>query len=544
MATQLTLNSVDYNENLVIDWTHNQPPLKNPSGKVGEFIDSMIEKYKNKCQLQPDGHTIYLPLEKGMAKAMSVNENGEMVWTELEAVTRHPPINKDGTNTLIKIKTESGREVIATKAKSFLTYKDDKIIPIEGSSLKIGDLVPIVNKIRPEKFRTNIDLKSILDPKQVVFTDYMIKAKDLILEANKKGPKTPWFSQIKYFVPYNSSDSLRVTIERALTHNGEYKLENTKNKRSNRSNRVTCNKYKLMFENGMVYPKNWTVGQVKVNGIPSIIKLDREFGFLVGAYLSEGCVSKHQVGIANNNENYRNMATTWTRKLNISDRINQKINEMGESTSIFIHSTLLRDFLVTICGQGSYEKKVPSFAYSAPDDFVKGLLDGYICGDGNISKNGGMTVYSRSKSLRDGVSTLLTRFNIITRLSESMLVNQNDSDSVQKPLYSLSTSVYEAPKLEDIITAIDYKHERLLEIKNNSKSKDRRKLNTFNDLLLDPITSIKDYIPDHPYVYDLTVKDTKNMTSTNGICLRDKRNVSLTGGSAVRKNPNERTRVN
>lgn len=557
----MTLNSVEYNEHLVIDWTSDKllPTIKkelcinnkkriyegpvNPCGKIGEFIDALVETYKEDIQLQPDGVTIYLPLKPGTAKAMSVNDDGNMVWTELEAVTRHPPINKDGTSTLIKITTESGRSVIATKAKSFLTYKDSKIVPIEGSKLIVGDLMPIVNKTRSGEYRTTINLRSILNPKEVVFTDNMIIAKELILEANKTGSKTKWFHKIQHLVPYNRSDSLRVAIERALIHSGDENLANTDNKRSNR---ITGDKYLQMFEQGRIYSKSWAVGSGKVNSIPSIIELDREFGFLIGAYLAEGCVSKHQVGIANNNENYRNMATAWSRKQNISDRINSRINERGESTSICIHSTILRDFLVNICGRGSYEKRVPSFSYSAPDDFIKGILDGYISGDGFISENGNMVCSTRSKKLRDGITLLLARFQIKCKLTEHILYNKTSKEILggeNKPMYNIYTSVYEGSKLVDIITAIDYKHERLVDVANNPKSNDNRKLNTFNDVLLDPIISIEDYTSEHPYVYDLTVKDTKNMTSTNGICLRDK-HVSLTEGGAVRKNPIEQLSVN
>jgi DNA-directed RNA polymerase beta' subunit len=149
-ATQLTLNSVEYNTNLVIQWTHpyELPPVR-PTECAGLFIDKLIETYPSKCQVQPDGVTIYLPLEKGTAKAMSTDEDGNVMWTELEAVTRHPPINKDGSSTLIKVTTKTGREVICTKAKSFLTYNKEtkKIIPKNGSDLSIGDPIPIVNSI-------------------------------------------------------------------------------------------------------------------------------------------------------------------------------------------------------------------------------------------------------------------------------------------------------------------------------------------------------------------------------------------------------------
>ena len=50
----------------------------------------------------------------------SLDEDGNMVWKRIEAVTRHPVINKDGTNTMIRVTTKEHREVVATKAKSFL----------------------------------------------------------------------------------------------------------------------------------------------------------------------------------------------------------------------------------------------------------------------------------------------------------------------------------------------------------------------------------------------------------------------------------------
>ena len=52
-----------------------------------------------------------------------MDEDGRASWEALEAVTRHPPINKDGSHTLLKVTTKSGRSVIATRAKSFLVVK-------------------------------------------------------------------------------------------------------------------------------------------------------------------------------------------------------------------------------------------------------------------------------------------------------------------------------------------------------------------------------------------------------------------------------------
>ncbi len=509
---------------MVIDWTKNGecPPVR-PNRKIGEFIDSLIKNNPEKCEMQPDGHTIYLPLEKGTAKAMSVDENGNIVWTELEAVTRHPPINKDGSNTLLKIITKSGREAIATKAKSFLVYEDGKIKDVEGSDLKIGDLIPVVNRCRSQEFRKNIDLKNILDPRECVFTDYMILAKNIMVEANRTGPKTEWFNKIKHKVPYNRSDTLRVSIERAMIANGE-QVETV----NIRANDIRAEKAKLMFVQGKVYPKSWgKFADLQVNSIPSSIELDRELGFLIGAYLAEGCVTNFQVCIANNDENYRKMATAWTDRQNITNRLNfskcggpdKNNGDNVISTSVCIHSTILRNFLVNVCGKGSYEKRVPEFAYSAPDSFVEGLLDAYICGDGCVLGDGSMVVSSRSKSLRDGISLLLLRFGIYNKLSEGKMINKKDKKDptgISKPVYNIRTWTGECSKFT-FITAIGYKTQRQLD----NSHKISHTFDTFNDTLLDPIVSIEDYVSEYPFVYDLTVEGTRNMTGVNGFFLAD-----------------------
>lgn len=519
-----TLNSVDYHTKLLVDWTAENPPPVPIDSDIGYFIDEMIEKYPEKVQLQPDGQTIYMPLEKGTAKAMSTDEDGNILWTELQAITRHPPINKDGSKTLIKVTTESGRSVICTKAKSFLTMVDGKLKETEGSFLKLGDSIPITGKIESQNYRKTLNLQSVLDPRKHVFTDNMIYAKNVLIEANKNGPKTPWFSKIKHMVPYNRSDSLRVTIERAMIHNDED--IQTINKRANR---ITGNKHKEMFIPGLVYPKSWAVGPCKVSGIPSVIPLDRDFGFLIGSYLAEGCLSKHQVGIANNDENYRKMAMKWADRNSLTWRLNGG-DENGNGTELrgvtsFIHSTLLRDLLEILCGNGSYNKRVPSFSFSAPDEFVIGLLDAYICGDGTVTETAYVTLPSRSKSLRDGISHLLSRFDIRTKLSVSKLVDkkdQKDPTGTLKDMYHTYISVHEVEKMSKLITVIDYKRDRIINKLKKGTRKDNRKFNTFNEVLMDPIIKIEEYESSKPFVYDLTVEKTKNMVTIEGVHIRDK----------------------
>lgn len=528
VCTQLSLSSVDYKTTLMIDWTHQTelPPCR-PNDYVGKFIDALIEKYPEKCQLQQDGHTIWLPLEKGTAKALSSDEDGNMMWTELEAVTRHLPINKDGTKTLIKIKTKSGRDAICTKNKSFLVYDkiSNKIIEKEGCDVKVGDLVPVTKVLKSEEYRTSIDVATILNPREHLFTDFMIEAKQVMDDfdrryAGRNGGRSPWFHEIKHKVPYTRSDGLRKSFEQ------HYNEDNAQSR--------------SLFTPGKVFPKAWYSYMKKDDtfaGIPRIIELDRDFGFLVGAFLAEGFSSRFQLGIANNNENYRNMVVKWAEKNNITYRLNikkyseyknEKVNGYQDGVSILMHSTMLRNLMVEICGSGSYEKRVPEFAFTAPDIFVEGLLDGYLCGDGAVHLKGNITACSRSKRLRDGIATLLSRFDIFPTLTENKCYNKfshditeyekNHKEEYEVPNYCVYIHVVDVPKFKDIITAIDYKQQRVNESKPINK---RHKLNVFKDVVLDPVIEVEEYTSEYEYVYDLTVEKTRNMTSSNGVVLRD-----------------------
>ena len=53
-------------------------------------------------------------------KVLAPTENGNMIWDNVKAITKHPVINKDGSSTLLKVTTLSGRSLIATKAKGFM----------------------------------------------------------------------------------------------------------------------------------------------------------------------------------------------------------------------------------------------------------------------------------------------------------------------------------------------------------------------------------------------------------------------------------------
>jgi hypothetical protein len=194
------------------------------------------------------------------------NEEGETVWRRIEAVTQHPVINEDGSNTMLKVTTRGCREITATKAKSFLQLIDGKIQPVNGKDLNVGDYLPVSRKPLDYTEIHTLDLKTILSPTEYIYGSEFKKACEVMVEYQwwkKHANKT-------FTLPYARSDSVV-----AAFHNSD----------------------QCAYNNGFVYTKRNSICNYL---IPETITMDYDFGYLLGAYVAEGCVTRHQISIANN----------------------------------------------------------------------------------------------------------------------------------------------------------------------------------------------------------------------------------------------------
>lgn len=474
---QLTLNSVDWDTDLIVRWhAYNDAPMH---GSVGLMIDALM---KQNTPLHPDPKepsTTYLEIPKGHAEALTIDDAGRVSWKPLLAVTRHPPKNKDGSNMLLKITTKSGRTVTCTKAKSFLVVENDQVKEISGEDLRVGHQLPVTYTLPPTE-TYYLDLSVYLNKKETLFTSSCVAAHKSMMSGEKS-----WFPPHKPTLPYSRSDSCRV----ALT------------------------KFQHLLQAGFVYPK---VGHHSAAGIPEHVELTRSFGFFIGAYLAEGCLTDHQVHISNNDPEYRAAAAEWPSSIGIKyhETLPEHMHKNGRiSISIMFHSSLLVRILRRVCGSGAFEKKVPVCAFSAPESFVCGLLDAYISGDGSVSKNGAISAGSRSEKLIDNLMLLLHRIGVpSTRMAFAVK---------DKPNFALYVRLLHAQQFARMVTLTDKgKMKRLLEAKPKNGFR-KRKIQYCNDVMLDAVKSIEEVPSSHPFVYDLTVADTKNMVEGSGVGLRD-----------------------
>ena len=480
-----TLNSIDWKEQIL--YSKHDNVIVEP---IGKMIDNLLEKFPKEIEHIKENRTEYLPLEDGYY-IPSCDEDGYTDWYKIEAITRHLPVGK-----LVKIKTQSGREVTATQSKSFLIWNNHtfKFEPINGSDIKVGDIVPTTSRLNRLSTQEYFHLDTIFPRDQYLYTDEVVKARNYKLSG-----ETCWWKnhyKIDFVLPYNRPDTLFGKRKDFL---------------------MSC-------KPGYIYMHT---SNVLVSHMTDKIKLDNDFGFIIGIYLADGWVTKTFVGISKNNENIRKRVTDWCDKYGITYHLVTTVDKYikGTSNDLKIHSTLLARMFKIICDTGSENKYIPSFAYTAPDDFIRGLMDGYFSGDGSVcKKSGSITCSSVSENLTLGVSFLLSYLGIFGKLYTNNIGTKTENI---KKIYNLKISNDFAKTFsKEIHLTENDKQDRLLNITMTrdymyERGRSQEDYPEYLDVYFDEIVSI-DYVDGSTeFVYDLTVEITRNFQLYSGLTLRD-----------------------
>jgi DNA-directed RNA polymerase beta' subunit len=510
-TTQLTLNSVTYETEIVV--RNQKKEIKKV--QIGDFVKEHIEKSKQ-IQYMEDKDTTYAELsqEDEYYEVPSANEEGHTLWTRIEAVTKHPVINEDGSNTMLKLTTKGCREVIVTRAKSCLQLIDGKIQGIDSKDLKVGDYLPVSKKPLEYQPTDELDLRTILPQNEYLYGNDYKKAKEVMNQHE-------WWSKHSgktFILPHARSDSF-----------------------------VDLTKANKNIHENCVYMKMTNNCEYKV---PDKIPLDYDFGYLIGAYCAEGCMTKHQISIANNDLEYLTPIERLCEKWNITTKIYKTANKIQEgwtSQDIRIYNTVLCRILDSLCGKLSHNKFVSDKIVFSNPQCIMGFLDAYIGGDGCVKKCSqserieNICACSVSKTMLTDIMVMLKNMGIVANMNKPRKIESNNRGSKNiKQTYMLTIRNKQAHKLAHMLhLPIHSKHGRIDKLMDQSflYEYDKAYLTVPNkingetvmeprndrmpDILFDEIVSIEEVPNTTPYAYDLTVEITRNFDCYNGLCEND-----------------------
>jgi len=342
-----TQMSVPYDERVVVRRNGETDIVE-----IGTLVDDVVDSSESHSV---DGHEV--ALAPGGLETLSLSGDETVCWKDVEEVSRH-----ETPDELLRFELESGRTIRATKAHSFVTRRDNEVVPVSGDDLEVGDWLPVVASFEGDE-TDEIDLREYLPA-----TDY-------------------WYTS-------------------TLTDGGVDAVPAGEDQLRNKRDALESGR----IDEDTVYPVGGTVG------LPERFPLDSETGFFVGAWLSEGSLTEHYVSVSNVDETFQDGVRAFADRFDLS--VNEYENDSGfaRGYDVRVNGTVLADFLRAACVENG-QKVVPGFAFGATDAFVRGLLRGYFSGDGNVAE-GAVRSSSTSDRLTAGIALLLARFDVYATLGE------------------------------------------------------------------------------------------------------------------------------
>ena len=459
--------------------------------KIGDWIDGYLDTHPDDIERdvsRPDFEFLRID-EKYDVFIPTGDEKGVVSWGRLTAVTRHDP-----TDVMYDIETCSGRRVTVADSESLLIWDGSAYIKKHSNMVKVGDCVPIVTHIpEPPQEVSHVDMKEYLPKTQYVYGSDFHKCVQLMREAQGDAMHIPrgWYERNNgntFTLPYSS----KARVQRATV----------------RSN--------IDLKSGCVYPYH---ASRMHSHFPEKFELNYENGVFIGLYLADGCAhdASGTVSITKQDSGVQQFVEKWFDSYSITHRVDVSENSHGRSESVIGSSTLLVRFLNAFVGTKASGKHVPSVAHAAPLSFVKGILNGYISGDGCI-EDGGVVTSSASKALTEGISLLCARIGVFGKISVKQLKTNNMATKLIQPSYVLSIRAQWGIMLANTLELIhDKKRDKLKHI---SFTTSHRNYDPINETVKDRIVKITKRVGENK-MYDVTVPSTLNFVIKNGMNVRD-----------------------
>eukprot|EP00798_Chlamydomonas_sp_ICE-L_P006305 gene6305-biopygen1438 len=493
--------------------------------RIGEWVDAHLARETEDVQRFPEERDLELLEIKKTVHIPTLDYDGVVTWGAMTAVTRHDPGER-----LYKIITKGGREVTVAESKSLLVWNTDeeKFEEKDSPDVKVGDFLPVTMRLaEPPMVCTHVDVSDFFPKTEYIYgTDFNL-ARRMMEEAQGSRIQIPRGWWIKhngkeFTLPYKDKASLKRPTS------GESFKSDVVDSDDDMSS--TLSEFLLLFSTGRSETVNIKDGCVypfhasRCHGhILEKFELDFEFGVFIGLYLADGhtCVKSGVVGISKNDECVHDFVKEWfTNKLGLKTRLAKNTNKLGTSYTMFGFLSLLARFLDRFVGHGSRNKHIPDIAYIAPLDFVRGLLSGYISGDGSIDENGEVSSSLVSRRLTEGISMLCNRLGVFGKISTTEKKTNNLGTTNIAPMHTMSVRAQWASKLANALELVHpAKQHRLKTMKAAAPHANYKER---NDVVLDPIRSIDIIgVDGHPKLYDVTVPSTLNFIAANGLGIAD-----------------------
>ncbi len=349
---------------------------------------------------------------------------------------------------------------------------------IEFMSVRIGEFVDNLIDLFPQStFNTGYE--------NSVETDLSICESEYYVSSVNELEQTNWCK-----ISHVSRHPVNGDLMKIKTKSGRIVESTTSHSHLIRSNNKVMPIVGADMKIGMRIPVSLTLKSVFEKCFVNIgnkeYELDRLFGWFIGAYLAEGSINYNTICISSIQPSFQENVKLIVERFGLKLYISEKQGDYGLSIDMRFTCKPLADLLKTTCGNGSFVKTVPDFAFTAPELFKASLLQAYMDGDGNFQHDNNhhqIRVCSRSLQLIKDMALLFNYFAIFASI--------NTTNTRGSELHHLSiSSKYSIVYLNCIGSSVEHKLNSLTQLsdyatRNNAHnlSDDIDKINGLGELI-------------------------------------------------------------
>ena len=499
---------------------------------IGEFVNTFLKKGENSKKIK--------------SWEALTTEGQKTFFKPITHVHKH-----ESKNNLINVRLNSGFETRITKNHELFTFgkkkqfikthaeknkfialplkckniQNETIIDLEKELIKTNllNVKKHVTNLSQSKIRilkTNKEVLSKINEEELnlqILTKKTKKNYSTILNCTKRLLKEKFISQ-KRIKQNNRKISEITSLGKEYLIALEYLMKNIKYNKGKyliKLSGKTPNNFDKFFDEKI----NICYGKLH---FPRYIKPTKELAKFLGFYVSEGHTrkTKKTSGI------FLAAMNTKIQKL-MKDSIEKGLGTKAKVTKkgVAIYSQMAHYLIEHVfrAGVGAYHKEVPEFVFTSKNDIKWAFLEAYTLGDGHIHKRG-VVLTTVSRKLVTGIIFLLRSLGIkkITLYKQKHIYKININESLPFAKIKEENSIRPKAYYSLIPTALRSKTEF---DKNsniyNPKERTRKKGEWKEEICYDYIKEIKKE-KNTKFVYDITVKDTKNFIGGTGLmCLHN-----------------------
>ncbi|MEX2738725.1 MAG: DNA polymerase II large subunit [Candidatus Wukongarchaeota archaeon] len=367
-------------------------------------------------------------------RAISVDKKGEIVAKKIRELVKLP-----APKHLYRIRTSTGREIIATPDHKMVVFKEDGVEFVEMQALQLGDKLLSLANLPTFDTSTNIDLIDYF-LKQPNYEDLRIHGAKEILAAAimKSGGYAAVMQKLnlkltgKSLWGYIHKNSVPLDVFHLITERLKLDIDYSSLRISYRKNAAT---------------------------LPVLLPLSKKLGELSGLYLSDG-FSRTDWKPGKSKYFYQ---VSWAiSEKDVVDRVMEFCKTLFNRNPSIIKNDD-HPYIITLSGKMYYElfrnilglgngahEKSAAKCSSFSKEFQKGLLGGVLYGDGNIDKS--VTLTSVNRELINHLALISLNLDLYPHLHNSIRTTNLSKDPVK--FYNIRYYSTDLPKLSEFLFGV------------------------------------------------------------------------------------------